>query len=476
MLIRRLLIAVCLLFIVATNTVGVFAFTTAPDDLNVDKTYGNLSNTSENTVVLSEVNEPNTYYIDVFGEKPICNDARYYKECISFTGYYKGEPHDISIWVDKYDADNAKLFFVEKNNKNLTQNNSDFISKNKEEISRNSENTAFKIVFKNNALNVNNISLISNLDRIDNINPINVSKVPAQTTIIPVVPNITETAMFEGTSNEYIHTDMSTDEYLSPVDSGEKNTGDSSKKTIIAIIVAALVVVVIIAVVVPLVILKRRDSSQPTRNPDKQDIPVSRSNQRNKPRSANQLRITDIPTQSPPKSTIDIPEIPTAVSTPIRQTYTADESFNNTTITPQRSQPQKQNPLQQANNHIIKMLFGREPADELPSNCVPVYITNTYELNVSDFEKPKFAAVANANSADYIVLDGKYLYINPLKYNGSNLKAYSSIKAISRCFLITNNGAEIQPLAQKINRFSPAVIEQNRNPMILIKQGIINVE
>lgn len=475
MIFKKLSAAICSLFIAAAFTVGAFAVATAPNVHNTNKAYGNLSNNSESTTVLSETTEPNTYYVDVFGQKPICNEVRYYKECMSFTAYYKGEAYDISIWVDKNGADNARLFFIGEDGKDLTQNNCEFISQNTEKISRNSENTAFKIVFKNNALNVNNTSLIANLDRIDNINALNASKAPAQNVIIPVTPSITEAVMTEEASDEYIYTDIATNTELLQGNSEEENTEYGKKGLTTAIIVIIAVVVVIIAVVISLFIFKKKASSEKTRNLDKQDIPVSHSNQRSTTRNTNQFRATDIPTQNPQKSFIDISGIPTAASAPIKQTYTADAPVNEN-IPPKAPKPQKQNLLQQTHNHIINMLFGKEPAVELPSNCVPVYITNIYELNISDAEKPKLATVTNARSADYIVLAGKYLYINPLKYNGTGLKAYSSIKGISRCFSITDKGLEIQPLGQKIDKFAPAGIEQNPSSIILVKKGKISVE
>lgn len=475
MLIKKLSAAICSVLIAVAFSVGAFAETTAPVYPKPDLAYGSLANATESTSVPSVDTDPNSYYVDVFGSDPISNEERCYIKCMTFTAYYEGEAHNITIWVDKTDADNAKLFFDE-NGTTLTQSKCKYMTKDREQLNRDDENKGFEIVFKDDSLNVNTISFFTNLDRIENITPINVSNSPSQNVMATVPSDIPETEVTEEVVRDDIFGEIEETEESPQDDENKDEKKDGSKA---GLIVAIVIIVAVIAAgaVVAVFIFKKKASAEKTGDFEQpeNDIPVGRPNQQNIPRNTNQFYVPEPPTQAPARNTIDFSRIPTAASAPINQTYTGDASVNGNQA-PKAPRQKKQNPLQPFHIQIMAMLRGEEPAFELPSNCVPVSITNSYELNVSDSEMPKFAPVANAQSADYIVLAGKYLYLNPIKYNGSGLKAYSSIKGLNRCFDVIQRGMVVQPLAQNIEKLAPAGVEQNPNSMILVQKGKINVE
>lgn len=485
MLIKRISMFIGALLIAMLSTVGAFALPTDNNDGSSEVTYNSFNTPSEGSSQLSDGTNAPKYIIEVFGNNAVSNDLRYYVNCISFIAHSDGQKYEILIWVDKSGMSQARLFFTDVEGKSLTNSSLSFIAQNKIDISNEDENNYFEIVLKKDALIVNDITLIHELDYISNINVLNISSTinsneEAMTQNINIITDsstLLENSNFDEDNNLNNINEKDTTYPESTITSGKE--GEEKKINSKILIVLVVVIVVVLAIVAFFLSSKRR-VEQSSKNQSRKK--VSNNNRQN-----SNLYVQKQDSQIREKKSMNIPpkadaqsekysaisEIPIAEPQPIKQSYTPKSTDKKDAVNAQMKNGSTALGVCQK---IVSAQFKTDKILELPANCVPLYLNNIYALNVSSSEKPKFQAISDARSADYILVENQYLLINPLRFSGTSFKTYSDIQGISRCFDIKKNNFEIAPLGQKIIKFKPATIELNGTTFVLSQKGIIIVE
>ncbi len=485
MLIKRISVFIFALLIAMLSTIGAFALPTNNNDGSSEVTYNSLNTPSEGSSQLSGGANAPKYTVEVFGNNAISNDLRYYINCISFTAHSDGQKYNILIWIDKSGMSQARLFFTDVEGKNLTNSSLSFIAQNKIDISNEDENNHFEIVLKKDSLVVNNITLIHELDYISNINVLKVSS-----TINPNKEVVTQNInVITDGSTTIENSDFEEDNNLNNIHEKETTYTESTihtekereeKKINSKILIVLVVVIVVVLAIVAFFLLSKRRVEQSSKN-------QSRKKASNNNRQNSNLYVQKQDSQIREKKSMNIPpkvdaqseihsailEIPIAEPQPIKQSYTPNFTDKKDAV---NAQMKKSNTALSVCQKIVGTQFKTDKILELPANCVPLYLNNIYALNVSSSEKPKFQAISEARSADYILVENQYLLINPLRFSGTSFKTYSDIQGISRCFDIKKNNFEIAPLGQKIIKFKPATIESNGTTFVLSQKGIIIVE
>lgn len=487
MLIKRISVFICALIMVVSSTVGAFALPSDDNDESNGVTYNNLNTLSESSSQLSDGATAQTYVVNVFGSNPISNELRYYVNCISFTAHSNGQEYDVLIWVDKSEMSEARLFFTDAEGKKLTNSSFSFVAQNKIDISNEDENNYFEIVLKKDSLVVNNITLIYELDYISNINILKVSSaidsdeesVTQDINVATGVSATLENSDFEDDNNLNNIYEEDTTYTEGNVPPEEDKDGKINSKVLIALIV---VIIAILAIVVIFALSKKRTEQSNKNHSEKKSSNTNFNNQQNS-NSYIQKRDSQISNKNPVrtqtstddqiKKHLTISDIPIADPQPIKQVYTPAYADKKDSV---NAQIKNDNTPLNACQKIVSAQFKTDKVLELPANCIPLYLNNIYALNVSGSEKPKFQAISEARSADYILVENQYLLINPLRFSGTSFKVYSDIQGISRCFDIKKNNVEIEPLGQKIIKFKPATIESNGTTFVLSQKGIIVVE
>lgn len=488
MLIKRISVFIVALLIVVLSTIGAFALPTDNNNGSSEVTYNSLNTPSEGSSQLSDGANAPKYIIEVFGNNAVSNDLRYYVNCISFIAHSDGQKYEILIWVDKSGMSQARLFFTDAEGKKLTNPSYPFIAQNEIDISNEDENNHFEIVLKKDSLVVNNITLIHELDYISNINVLKVSSTinPNEEAVTQNINVITdgsttlENSDFEEDNNlNNIHEKDTT--YTESTIPSEKE--GEEKKINSKLLIALVVVIVVVLAIVAFFLLSKRRMDQSNKNQLRKK--VSNTNFNN--RQNNNLYVQKQDSQIREKRSMSIPpkvdtqstkhsailEIPIAEPQPIKQLYTPDSTDKKDAV---NAQMKNGSTALSVCQKIVSTQFKTDKVLELPANCVPLYLNNIYALNVSSSEKPKFQAISEARSADYILVENQYLLINLLRFSGTSFKTYSDIQGISRCFDIKKNNVEIAPLGQKIIKFKPATIESNGTTFVLSQKGIIIVE
>ncbi len=116
-----------------------------------------------------------------------------------------------------------------------------------------------------------------------------------------------------------------------------------------------------------------------------------------------------------------------------------------------------------------------EPDETEWCSICPVTISNSYNLNFSGQEKPKFR-IGNRND-DYIIVDGQYLCLNFYDFRKNTFAAYNDISLLTNCFSVQKDGYGIAPKGQRIKEITPGLVKKiNDNEYMLLCKGEINVE
>ena len=128
-------------------------------------------------------------------------------------------------------------------------------------------------------------------------------------------------------------------------------------------------------------------------------------------------------------------------------------------------------------NTIMSIYKGEASADSFSGEVISLTLANAYDLQIRQNISPRFAVSNNSTTTDYILVNGKYLYLNYRVFNKNEFVLYSDIAAVERCFYICNNlDAVVVPERQNILDFKPAVIEADGGDFAVVEKGKIVVE
>ena len=131
--------------------------------------------------------------------------------------------------------------------------------------------------------------------------------------------------------------------------------------------------------------------------------------------------------------------------------------------------------LDEIQAQLMKLYDGTMKPSEFTEKTDALLIKNLYELNISSSIAPVFETTENISSARFVVVAGKYLYINFHSYSKSDFKLYSDLEGVDRCFDINMSGNRV-PFGSAIKSISPAKVELVNNTYTLTEKGKIVVE
>ena len=244
---------------------------------------------------------------------------------------------------------------------------------------------------------------------------------------------------------------------LTPGNSGENQSADSKLDLKTVLIVAAVVALAII-IVIAVVMLMRKKKNADT-DSDK-DVETEKSSRAQK---------------------INI-EIPVGEAETINYEY----EFRDTAFAQSGSSAPQINAesadisdikIDNTRDIIMSIYKGEATEDAFTGKVVPLVLTNVYDLQINTEALPNFTVGNDLYTADYILVNDNLLYLNYYVFRKPELKLYSDIVAVEKCFdIFSTTGAVAKPSNQNICDLEPAVFEVGTEGFTVCQKGKITVE
>ncbi len=407
------------------------------------ETY-NISDAAGGQLASSAVSE-NAYEIYLSGDTAVSTNPIYIEKLFSFDIVLNGENYPAIMWLIKsVDNASAQVVLTDLNGIKANENYCSAI----QSSTYNVENTEqIEIVFGENGCTVNDYLIISKAGEIENFSASSI--ISENNHVSQPVVNEQENLSNENDTENEVMPNKSEDTNEVNEEKGDNLFG---KKFVIAIIVSLIGGVLLALFVYKIIKLKANTTEQIKAPRNVRENKVNQQetiNNRGKKISATKKTVQT--------NNVRI-EIPTGEAKPIIELCELKKAEN----THKESS---------ARDSIMKIYTGEIPTERFNGKVSFLSLSNVYDLNLSENQKPSFTVIQDRNNANYIMINEKYLFINFNKYNGKNFKFYSDISYANRCFDIESRNGDKTPRAQTILKLEPAVLKISGNTIILSEKG-----
>ena len=245
---------------------------------------------------------------------------------------------------------------------------------------------------------------------------------------------------------------------------------------------AAVCVILIIVLVVMLIMLKKKKKA----SGDKPRKVQGLGEEKAEGSSVQPSQVAASAVQGKKTVTVSIPQgIPAAINAtiPLEQNgasaeavYTAETDTAAAQESAVPASPEvKETALEEIQAQLVKLYDGTMKPADFTEKVDALLIKNLYEMNISSTIAPVFETTDNISSARFVVVAGKYLYINFHSYSKSDFRLYSDLEGVDRCFDINMSGNRV-PYGNAIKSVEPAKVELVNNTYTLTEKGKIVVE
>lgn len=459
MMLKKLSSLLCVLLIIASFAVTCLA---------QPATENGIGNNGVGTLLTASLSAKaasgkQTYTIEIDGNDAIGTEEKVYTTLV-ITDNNGKEHGDIQLRIKKDESGKGVLRITNRTGNRIHYNsNNPYIKQ-----SMLSNSTAFEIIFTNNTLVVNKITLIEDVKRISYESPIDLDNNSK-----PETTSSTNESLSTASADNELDTSKQADKN-EKADNGGNKKAAISKTTIIAIV--AVVAVAVLGTVGFIVIRKHKVDTKPQFEPKYAIESKSKKKIKDEKRTSKNDVVSINKAKTSIKEHDNFSRIPVGIAEPIR--YTVYFEYEKTSdLTEEAVMNESTNSQTKMDTQsVVDVFLGKADISLFPETCLPILLMNSYDLSISDLMAPYFRVSSDKENAKYVVVDDEKLYVNPLKYNGNNFKAYSDLTCLDKCFTIMCDNNEVKPQGQKIINIEPAFLEKSGNDYILVKKGLLNVE